>query len=40
MAEYYAMVTGCAEDLGWKADVWLWTDNSAAKARASSATWS
>ena len=40
-AEYYAMVTGCAEvlgmqslaeDLGWKAEIWLWTDNSAAKA--------
>ena len=40
-AEYYAMVTGCAEglgmqslaeDLGWKADIWLWTDSSAAKA--------
>ena len=36
-----AMVTGCAEglgmqslaeDLGWKAEVWLWTDSSAAKA--------
>ena len=40
-AEYYAMVTGCAEglgmqsldeDLGWKAEVWLWTDSSAAEA--------
>ena len=40
-AEYYAMVTGCAEglglkslaeDLGWKAEVRLWTDSSAAKA--------
>ena len=40
-AEYDAMVTGCAEglgtqslaeDLGWKAEVWLWTDSSAAKA--------
>ena len=39
--EYYAMVTGCAEglglqalaeDLGWKAEVRLWTDSSAAKA--------
>ena len=40
-AEYYAMVTACAvgsgmqslaEELGWKAEVWLWTDSSAAKA--------
>ena len=40
-AEYYAMVTGCAEglglqslaeDLGWKTEVQLWTDSSAAKA--------
>ena len=40
-AEYYAMVTECAEglgmhslaeDLGWKAEIWLWTDSSAAKA--------
>ena len=40
-AEYYAIVTGCAEglglqalaeDLGWKAEVRLWTDSSAAKA--------
>ena len=40
-AEYYATVTGCAEglemqsvaeDLGWKAEMWLWTDSSAAKA--------
>ena len=40
-AEYYAMVTGCAdglglrslaEDLGWRAVVRLWTDCSAAKA--------
>ena len=40
-ADYYAMVTGCAEglgmealadDLGWKAVVRLWTDSSAAKA--------
>ena len=40
-AEYYAMVTGCAEglgmqslaeDLGWKAEIRLWTDSSAAKA--------
>ena len=35
------MVTRCAEvlgmqslaeDLGWKAEIWLWTDSSAAKA--------
>ena len=54
-AECYAMVTGCAEglgmqslaeDLGWKAEIWLWTDSSAAKAIgkrrvwASSAMWS
>ena len=40
-AEYYAMVTGCAEglglqaladDLGWKVTVQIWTDSSAAKA--------
>ena len=40
-AEYYAMVTGCAEglglqalaeDLGWKVTVRIWTDSSAAKA--------
>ena len=40
-AEYYAMVTGCAEglglqslaeDLGWKTEVQIWTDSSAAKA--------
>ena len=40
-AEYYAMVTGCAEglgmqslaeDLGWRMDVRIWTDSSAAKA--------
>jgi hypothetical protein len=40
-AEYYAMVTGCAEglgmkalaeDLGWKVEVRIWTDSSAAKA--------
>ena len=40
-AEYYATVTGCAEglgmqslveDLGWTAEIWLWTDSSAAKA--------
>ena len=40
-AEYYAMVTACAvgsgmqslaEELGWKAEVWLWTDSSAGKA--------
>ena len=40
-AEYYAMVTGCAEglgmqslaeELGWKAEVRIWTDSSAAKA--------
>ena len=40
-AEYYATVTGCAEglemqsvaeDLGWKAEMWLWTDRFAAKA--------
>ena len=40
-AEYYGMVTGCVEglgmqslveDLGWMAEVSLWTDHSAAKA--------
>ena len=40
-AEYYAMVTGCAEglgmqslaeDLGWKMDVRIWTHSSAAEA--------
>ena len=40
-AEYYAMVTGCAEglglqalaeDLGWRVEVRLWTDSSATKA--------
>ena len=41
-SEALAMVTGCAEalemqsllaeDLGWKAEIWLWTDSSAAKA--------
>ena len=40
-AEYYAMVTGgaeglgmqsLAEDLGWKVQVRIWTDSSAAKA--------
>ena len=40
-AEYSAMATGCAEglglqslgkDLGWKAEVRIWTDSSAAKA--------
>ena len=40
-AEYYAMVTGCAEglglqslaeDLGWKVEVRIWTDSSTAKA--------
>ena len=40
-AEYYAMVIGCseglgmqllAEDMGWKVEVWLWTDNSGSKA--------
>jgi hypothetical protein len=43
-AEYYAMVTGCAEglglqslaeDLGWRVEVRIWTDSSAAKAVAS-----
>ena len=43
-AEYYAMVTGCAEglglqaladDLGWKVMVRIWTDSSVAKAVAS-----
>ena len=40
-AEYYAMATGCADglglqslaqDLGWRVEVRIWTDSSAAKA--------
>jgi len=43
-AEYYALVTGCAEglgiqsllqDLGWRAEVKVWTDSTTAKAVAS-----
>ena len=47
-AEYYAMVTGCAEglgmqsiakDLGWESEVCIWTDSSAAKQSATGEAW-